>query len=128
MGERQVRPSHNGSKSKLDDLTKFSVPCDEARSKMKEQKYALQNRPVCMESQQSECESEIHHRHGIGLLTQSMCKDPDARINIESGMNLVHIASGAVVGHTRTSRSAILLSLRGFLAVSATRTESSWHP
>ena len=78
-----------------------------------------------MESQQSECESEIYQHHDIGLLTQSMCKDLDARINIESGMNLVHIASGAVVGHIRTSRSAILLSLRGFLAVSAARTESS---
>ena len=61
-------------------------------------------------------------------MMHSVCKDPGARIIIESGMNLVHTASGAVFDDSRTHCSAELWTLRWALTVSAMQLESSWDP
>ena len=88
---------------------------------MKVSKQTLENRPVCGVLQQNECLSKIRRQNDIGQMADVVCKDPDVCSNIEFEMDPLHTTSRVVLGHTRTSCSAELLSLCGILTVSAAR-------
>ena len=88
---------------------------------MKVSKQTLENRPVSEVLQQNECLSKIRRQNDIGQMADVVCKDPDVCSTIEFEMNPLHTASRVVLGHTRTSCSAELLSLCGVLTVSAAR-------